>query len=264
LRSDELLDVVKRTRFLELKAGDTLFKEGDEGDSIFIIVSGELDIVSTVGEKEVPLARLKAVSGRNDFFGEFGFFSNSRRKATVRGSTDAELLEIKKSGMLEISAKYPAVGRVLFEFYKTRVVDRIMAISKIFGTLSKDERTEVLKRLTPKVFRGGSLAVREGAQGDTMYLIKEGRAEVWTSGPSGGVKTLSTLGPGEFFGEVALATARPRVASVRAITTLHTVEFSRELVKDILAAHPEIKTALEEVIKERIADLVMVRKGRLL
>lgn len=257
LTNEELFDVIKKVKFMEIKAGTTLFNEGDCGDSIFIVVSGDLDVlVKDENGKEVLIARFID----NDFFGEFTFFSNLPRTATVRAAADSELIEITKPDMNGITAKYPRVSRVMFDFYKERVVDRLLARSKLFSPMSPADRKEALKHVSLSSFPRGGAVVREGDPGDTMYLIKEGRATAWTIDGSGERKTVAEFNPGDFFGEIALATIRPRVANVTAVTDLQTVVFSRDIVRQVLERYPDIKTILEEVIKGRVSGVMQAKK----
>lgn len=257
LTNEELFDVIRKVRFAEIKAGATLFNEGDRGDSIFIVVSGALDVlVKDENGKEVLIARFID----NDFFGEFTFFSNLPRTATVRAAADSELIEITKPDMNGITAKYARVSRVMFDFYKERVVDRLLARSKLFSPMSPADRKEVLKHVSLSSFPRGGAVVREGDPGDTMYLIKEGRATAWTIDEVGERKAVGELNPGDFFGEIALATIRPRVASVTAVTDLQTVVFSRDIVRQVLERYPGIKTILEEVIKGRVSGVMQAKK----
>jgi CRP-like cAMP-binding protein len=151
---------------------------------------------------------------------------------------------------------------VLINFYKERVVDRLMALSTVFQPLGPDDRKEVLKRLNIVSFAKGGFITREGEPGDTMYLIKEGRVSVWVKDKNNNEKTLTELEEGDFFGEIALATNKPRVASVTALTDVKLVEFSRLTIKEMITKCPSIKTILERVIRERVSGLVSAREQR--
>ncbi len=129
-----------------------------------------------------------------------------------------------------------------------------MALSKAFRPMSPDDRKEVLKRVTLKSFNANEDVMREGEKGDTMYLIKSGMVSVWISDNEGGETPVTQLSEGDFFGEIALATNKPRTANVTALSELEVVEFSRPMIKDILAKYPIIKDILLGVIKERVED----------
>src|SRR3990170_2543901 len=237
LGRDELVTLIGKVRYQTVSQGEFVFKERDSGDSIYIINSGEVEIISRDRRgNNVVLSTLK----EGDFFGEFGFFSNARREASVRASSPIAILEIIKGDVDAIIAKHNRVAQVLFDFYKERVVDRLMALSPIFEPLTPADRKAILTRLTSQKFEQGVNIVREGEIGDTMYLIKEGEVNVWIQDPAKGKVVVATLAEGDFFGEIALATARPRVANVTTVTNAELVLFSRPMIKDILVKYPEI------------------------
>ncbi|MBI4949723.1 MAG: cyclic nucleotide-binding domain-containing protein [Deltaproteobacteria bacterium] len=252
----EFLDVVRKVRSRALKEGECLFREGDPGDSIFLVAEGEVAVEGSAKDSSrVRLATLKEGS----IFGEFGFFSGSKRASDVRAVKDSVILEITKAEIEEIIKTHERVSSILFDFYKERVVDRLMALSEIFKPLSAGERKEMLGRLTLKRFEKGASIAKEGERGETMYLIKSGAVQVWVKDRKGSQKPVATLSEGDFFGEIALATLRPRVATVTALQDAELVEFGRDDIKDVLGRHPEIKGVLERAIRERVTGAVRAR-----
>src|SRR4030065_128533 len=85
-----------------------------------------------------------------DFFGEFAFFSNSRRQATVEPLEDTEILEIKKKDLQEIIEEFPSVSDVLLKFYKDRVLDTLLVTSTLFQSFTPQERKNLLDKFTLK------------------------------------------------------------------------------------------------------------------
>ncbi|MBI5563095.1 MAG: cyclic nucleotide-binding domain-containing protein [Deltaproteobacteria bacterium] len=253
----EFLEVVKKVRSKDYKAGSYLFREGDEGNSIFIISDGAVEVAGKARDgSNIVLATLT----EGAIFGEFGFFSRSRRKTGVRVVADATILELTKADLDDIITRHKRVSDVLFKFYKERIVDRLMGLSDIFRPMTKEDREEILKRLTLAKFVKGNYVVKEGELGDTMFLIKNGKVSVWVKDKSGKPFTIKELGEGDFFGEIALATSRPRVANVTAIEETELVVFSRPMIKDILLKYPAVKEALERIIKERVVNTAKARE----
>lgn len=250
---EELFEVVKRVNFKTADEREVIFEEGAEGDSIYIVVSGVFEVLGKNKDGvEVLISQLK----EGDFFGEFGFFSDSKRLTTVQALDESEYLELKKTDMDEIIKTHPRVSQILFNFYKERVVDRLMALSKIFNPMSKEDRHEILSRLTLSKYKKGDLVIKQGAEGDTMHLIKSGSIVVWITDKKGSKKPLVELFPSDFFGEIALVTNEPRKANITATSDeLETIVFSRLLLQDILNKYPNIKTILEGVIAERVSTV---------
>ena len=80
------------------------------------------------------------------------------------------------------------------------------------------------------------------------------------SGKDGSAVPVAELKEGDFFGEIALATNKPRTADVTALTDLALVEFSKPVIRDVLARYPLVKALLAAVIKERVSDALMARE----
>lgn len=254
---DEFLEVVKKARSRELAPSEYLFHEGDRGDSIYFVAEGEVEVVSSAADgRETIVSTLR----EGNVFGEFGFFSNAKRSGGVRAAGKASVLELTKQDLDEIISRHKRVESVLFDFYKERVVDRLMALSTIFSPMDAPGRRDILNRLTLVRFLKGAKVMRQGETGDTMHLIKEGRASVTVSGKDGSAVPVAELKEGDFFGEIALATNKPRTADVTALTDLALVEFSKPVIRDVLARYPKVKVLLAAVIKERVSDALMARE----
>lgn len=253
----EFLDVVRKVNAFDIQPGEYLFREGDSGDSIYVIAEGSVDVIGNARDgSKVPLARLT----EGAIFGEVAFFLNSRRTTDVVAVAATTILELKKSDLKETINDHPRVEEILFEFYKERVADKLMALCDIFRPMSPADRKEILSRVRLVRMLKDAVIMTEGERGETMYLIKLGRVSVWVKDKAGVEKKAAELSEGDFFGEIALATTKPRVATVRAETNVELVEFSRPLIKDVLARYPSIKDVLERVIKERVVDAFRIKE----
>ncbi|HBO84182.1 MAG TPA: hypothetical protein DD641_04260 [Deltaproteobacteria bacterium] len=261
LTVEELDEVISKINVVNFSPGGFIFMESDRGESIYIIAEGAVEVICRdKGNNEIIVDKL----GEGDFFGEFGFFSNGVRKAAIRAVNDVEVLELSKESMKEIEKHYPRVSEALFNFYRERVADRLFALSPLFEPLSSKDRKVVLNRLTAHVYKRGEMIVREGEIGDKMYLIKEGGVEVSVNDPKKGKVVIASLMEGEFFGEIGLATCKPRTATVTAVTDTELVVISRAVIREILAKYPEIKKVLEGVVRSRVADIMKLRSGMIL
>jgi CRP-like cAMP-binding protein len=90
----------------ELQAGTVIFKEGDEGDQMFIIQSGRVKVSRPIGGKE----QLLAVLGKGDFFGEMALVTRERRTATVTTLEAVRLLAFNREGFLNMINKNPKIA----------------------------------------------------------------------------------------------------------------------------------------------------------
>jgi signal transduction histidine kinase len=87
--------------------GALIFREGDAGDSVFLIGSGSAEaVVSAAGGQSIVLS----VMLRGETFGEMGFFEKRPRSATVRARKTCVVLEIKGHGLRRLAEAHPEVG----------------------------------------------------------------------------------------------------------------------------------------------------------
>ncbi|MBJ6765394.1 cyclic nucleotide-binding domain-containing protein [Myxococcaceae bacterium JPH2] len=87
----ELAHLAELARVHRYAPGDTVFEEGALGDSLFVIIHGEVEVVRRGARDAVhPLC----VLGPTDFFGEMGLIDQEHRSATVRARSEAELLQL--------------------------------------------------------------------------------------------------------------------------------------------------------------------------
>ncbi len=103
----EIGHVLARTVLRDVRAGEEIIREGQAGDSMFIMISGEVEItkqLTLVLDEDTPkervMIRLKAEDGV--YFGEMALLENDTRSATVTALTDCRLLELYQKDFLEL------------------------------------------------------------------------------------------------------------------------------------------------------------------
>jgi CRP-like cAMP-binding protein len=250
LGPEELTEVIKKLKARSFSIGEFVFKRGDEDNSIYVITSGAAEVISrTKYDEQIKSATLT----EGDFFGEQGYFSGLKRGSDILAITALELLEISKDDMDLLAAEYPGIHKVLYDFYKERVLDKVLAISKVFKHLSVGDRKELLEGAHVESFPKGTAVIRDNEKGENMYVIISGEAEVWKTDESGKRKPLITLYDNDYFGEAALVLNRPRVSNVTAISTcLDLIVIGRKELEKVLKKYPMVKSVLEDVASRHV------------
>lgn len=110
---DELMSRFAR---IKVRRGDAVIREGDEGDSYYVVAAGRFQVERTIGGVKVVLAELKPF----DAFGEEALVSEAKRNATVVATSDAELLRLGKADFDQL-LREPLLRRVPFERARERV-----------------------------------------------------------------------------------------------------------------------------------------------
>ncbi|MDQ6683471.1 MAG: ATP-binding protein [Chloroflexota bacterium] len=88
---------------LSLRAGEVLLSEGTPGDALFIVLDGELEVTKLSGSAQLPLARV----GAGAIQGEMAALEGGARTASVTAVSDAQVLRIPRSALLDTMASGP-------------------------------------------------------------------------------------------------------------------------------------------------------------
>jgi CRP/FNR family cyclic AMP-dependent transcriptional regulator len=126
---------------------------------------------------------------------------------------------------------------------------------EVLESLPVAEREQVLAQCPTQRFDRGEVIVNEGEHGDAFYLVESGRVALRVTTPAGEVSTLSVLGPGQVFGEMALVGNRPRTATAAALEPVTTRTMSRELFVALRRRHPGMDRLLVDILASRVDRL---------
>ncbi len=126
----------------------------------------------------------------------------------------------------------------------------------LFSGVPREELASLLTVVAPIKVSRGSAVVREGEPGDSLFLIVQGTLRVATRGSDGSDVELARLGAGDFFGEVALLTRRPRTATVTAVTEAELLRLDHATVDQLRRRHPDIDASLSEFHRRRAEQTV--------
>lgn len=97
--------------------GEVVIHKGDEGNCLFVIQEGKVDVFDYNGEGEVKIAEL----GASEFFGEMGLFEKDVRSCTVRASGDAKILTIDRKNFYKTIQKDPTLAYRLLQKMSSRL-----------------------------------------------------------------------------------------------------------------------------------------------
>ena len=249
LQDLELQSLVSQVRAKSFQKEETICQDGDPGDSLMVISRGEVGIFKQAPKgKDLLIRRLK----EGDFFGEFGFFTDRKRHATVRALVECEVFEISREAMSDILSAHPRIHEVLYGLYKHRVLDLFLSVSPLFASLSALEKDEVFKRFRLISVPGETLVFNGGDPPGSLYLIKGGEVEVFIRNPKGEKVVLSNLKAGDFFGEIGPLFNKPRTASAKTIRPSELLELTREDLEACLSLFPQIRESLKEISVKRL------------
>ncbi len=107
--------------------GEVIIRQGTEGDCLYIIQQGKVEVISENGGKEVKLTEL----GPGEFFGEMGLFEKDVRSCTIRAVGQARVMTIDKQNFYHTIQKDPSLAFRLLEMMSRRIRQTNQRISEM-------------------------------------------------------------------------------------------------------------------------------------
>lgn len=134
----------------------------------------------------------------------------------------------------------------------------------LFDGFSPDELVAVMRGLELVSFEAGDVIVAEGAAGDSMFILTTGRVKAYVKTPKGRSMKVQEFEEGDFFGEIAVLTGKPRTATLTAAVDCECLVLNRATLDEITKTHPGVREVLKKFQKERALSTVqaiMADKG---
>lgn len=240
LGPEELQQLIERVNLREVDKGDFIVREGARGGSLFIVVSGWVEVV--VGKPARRLAEL----GEGSFFGELALLTDSPRSATVRATAPTQLLEISRALVRDLVERKPEVLKTLLRFFRERMVDRLLGSSPLFASFSPDEARRIASRFVLLELSPQVPLIRAGEQAPGLSLLMCGEAAVVRDG-----QELARLKPGDVCGEMSLLTRDPASATIETRSKCWVLQLPRDRAQELLLAHPQMLGYVSQLAEQR-------------
>ncbi|XP_015906869.1 cAMP-dependent protein kinase type II regulatory subunit [Parasteatoda tepidariorum] len=209
LDKEQMQDVLDAMMERKVKPGDVVIKQNDDGDYFYIIDGGVYHIyVDTDQEKNKLVGKYDNAGS----FGELALMYNMPRAATIEAVSDGTLWAMDRQTFRRIVLKSA--------FKKRKEYEKLLEGVPMLQTLEQYERMNLCDALMPKAYSDGELIIKQGDEADGMFFIEDGDCKITMLKEVDGKKEemeVVTLTKGQYFGELALVTQKPRAASVYAV-----------------------------------------------
>ncbi|KAK7907826.1 hypothetical protein WMY93_016438 [Mugilogobius chulae] len=197
--------------------GEEVIKEGSEGDSMYIVAAGELQ-VTQAGQDLRTLTT-------GDVFGELAILYNCKRTATVKAKTAIRLWCMERQTYRTIiTNKSKKKREQLMGFLKT---------ARTLKDLNDVQLSKIIDSMEEVKYQDKDIIVREGAEGNAFYIILKGEVLV-TKNVNGHQKQIRRMGKGEHFGEQALIREVLRTATCTADGPVTCFSIDKEVFEETI------------------------------
>ncbi|MBI4725969.1 cyclic nucleotide-binding domain-containing protein [candidate division TA06 bacterium] len=229
------------------KAGETIIRQGEEGDKFYLIKSGQVEISI---QKDGWPAQIAALLSRGDYFGEIALIKKVPRTATAKVLSDCSLLTLERADFELLMSQKVDLGPRIDRLIENR---GFLVKLPLFSEFAPAQVAMAASRLIPRRCQPGEAVIAQSEMGDSFYIIKEGQFEVWVE-RDGQKNKVASLGPGEYFGEIALLLDVSRTASVISQSQGLVLQLHKDDFKSLLGEHLYFYKSLEQASSRRLKD----------
>ena len=221
---------------------EVVIKEGDEGETLYVVAQGTLSCTKIFPGKTDPEFLKKYEPG--EAFGELALLYNAPRAATIFSDNESQLYALDRQTFNHIVKDAAIRRRTKYEEFLKKV--------DILKTMDDYERSQICEAFKDQKFEAGATIIKQGDEGRDMFFLVEGEAfaSIMNEGAEQEVKQYAS---GDYFGELALLSGDPRAANVKARTACSTVSMDRHAFKRMLGP-------LEEILKRNMDLYIKFKK----
>uniref|UniRef100_A0A665UN03 Protein kinase cAMP-dependent type II regulatory subunit beta n=1 Tax=Echeneis naucrates TaxID=173247 RepID=A0A665UN03_ECHNA len=221
--------------------GEHIIDQDDDGDNFYVIESGTFNIFVKVDGTE----KLVGCYDNRGSFGELALMYNTPRAATIIAISTGALWCLDRLTFRRIIVKNNAKKRKLYEAF--------IETLPLLTSLELSERMKVVDVLSTKVYNDSQQIIAQGDLADSFYIVESGQVRI-TMKRSRTKKDqeeeevdITTCSRGQYFGELALVTNKPRAASAYAVGSV------KCLVMDVKAFERLLGPCMD-IMKRNIAN----------
>lgn len=192
--------IIGAMKEVQCKAKHRVINQGDVGDFLFVIESGDFDCIVKIADGTEKVVKT-CVPG--DVFGELALLYNCPRAATVQSKGASVCWQLDRDTFNTIVKEAAQKKRDRYDAFLSKV--------PLLGSMDAYERSQLADAIVSEVFVDGQVVMKQGEVGKKFYILEEGAATATKNGSK-----VMDFSVGDYFGELALITDQPRAATVSA------------------------------------------------
>lgn len=225
--SSQVRELVDSMYSRQIGKGEYVIREGEAGAHLYVSAEGDFEVIKG--------GNVLGVMGPGKAFGELAILYNCTRTASIRVLQDSKVWVLDRR----------VFQQIMMRTGMQRIEENVNFLKSVplLKNLTNDVLTKIADVLEVEFYPAGAYIIRQGASGDTFYLISQGNVKVTQRLLDRGIEEeIRTLERGDYFGEQALIKEDKRTASIIALPpgveclTLDRASFT-QLIGDLCELH---------------------------
>ncbi|XP_069393403.1 protein kinase, cAMP-dependent, regulatory, type II, alpha, B [Paralichthys olivaceus] len=211
LEGEQFSEVLDAMFEVLVKPQEHIIDQGDDGDNFYIIEKGVYDIFVKKDGVDLCVGKYD----NKGSFGELALMYNTPRAATIVATQEGALWGLDRATFHRLIVKNNAKKRRMYEAFIECV--------PLLKSLELSERMKIVDVLGARAFKDEERVITQGDQADCFYIVESGEVKIMiksktqASQQDSAEVEVARCTRGQYFGELALVTNKPRAASVYAV-----------------------------------------------
>ncbi len=251
LTAAQLAQVAGHLQAMQTAQGEVLYRPGQKSTGLYIVEQGALQVGTADSFVEL---------GPNDMAGQMALLADKPQVEEARAVQETLLWFLPRADFEALCSVIPELRMALSRHVratlsaadKNEALRRLAAMPLLAG-VPDDVLRAVADRLLLQHVPKGEVVFKQGSTGEAMYLVDSGDVEL-SSALDSPDDVLARVGPGGFFGEMALLTGRPSAVNARTINDCNLWVLYRQDFETLMARHPALSMAISRALAARLAD----------
>jgi len=143
LPPEEIEAILPYVRRRKLRAGEILFRTGDQGDALYIVARGSVNVLADAPSDATAESRPIATLGEGEPFGEMALLTGGRRTATICAASDTELLEIGKADFEQLVRHDSVLAKAVEQLSHERAIANLTSSGLDSSTWARIARSNL-------------------------------------------------------------------------------------------------------------------------
>ena len=261
LDEDVLKELSRDVTWVSLEPSENLFYQGDQSDSMYLVIDGLLNVAINIDGSEVFVGDNKP----GQLVGEMGVFTGQSRAASIYADNNGAavgLVKIPGAGFNRIAGTNPDGLAKVGEIIRQRLFRNQLAemLPNLFGELDEETFNDIEAEAEWIQISRGDVLIKQGDPGDSMYILIRGRLQAWVNIEEGVRIVVGEITPGESVGEMAMFTGETRTADVVAIRDTALVKFDKAGFDRLMVKYPNVIRQITNIIIDRLRRAQFAKK----
>ncbi len=259
IKPEAISMLMRDVKRIQLNESETLIKQGDVDDSMYIVLDGELAVLVLYRKKKNPT--LVHILREGEIVGEIAFLEGRSRSASIIANTKASVLKLSSKWVLKCLLKFPEVGDYLRQESDFRKHLTAINGNATLARLPDEAKADMALHAKTMHYPPFTVISRSGKKLRWMGIMISGLARIVAEDNMGQSHVLEPIKPGDTIADIAALEEETSAADMVTVTDTAILQIPVEKFKSVMNNNPSIKIILLENYAKRISTTMIHIKG---